>query len=152
MTGGKKPPGSVLFVCNLNAVRSPMAEALMKKLHGERIYVDSAGIEPGETDAFAVAVMEEAGLDIARHVPTSFEDIDPASFDLIVCLTPEAHARVREATRAAAVDVEYWPTVDPFIANGSGSREQRLHAYRELRDQLRRLIGERFGARGRAAN
>ena len=152
MAVGEKPPGSVLFVCNLNAVRSPMAEALMKKLHGGRVYVDSAGIAPGRADAFAAAVMEEAGLDISRHVPMSFEEIDPASFDLIVCLTPEAHARVRDVTKAVAVEVEYWPTIDPFVANGSGSREQRLHVYRELRDQLRRLIDERFGARGRAAN
>lgn len=142
----KKLPGSVLFTCNLNSVRSPMAEALTKSLYGKRIFVDSAGLEPAARDPFAVSVMSEIGIDMTGDHPLGIEAVDIGSFDLVICLTPETCGRVTALSRGQAVDVEFWPTLDPFAAGEGGSREQRLEAYRRLRDDLRRMIEERFGA------
>jgi protein-tyrosine-phosphatase len=135
-------PGSVLFCCTQNALRSPMAEGIAKMLHGRRIFVDSVGMRPGELDPFAVAVMDEIGIDISRHRPKTFDNLEDTSFDLIVSLSPEAHHRALEMTRTMACEVEFWNTFDPSIVEGS--REVRLDAYREVRDTLARRIRERF--------
>jgi protein-tyrosine-phosphatase len=140
-------PRAVLFACGMNAVRSPMATALMGQMFGKSVYVGSAGVQKGELDPFAVAVMEEVGIDIARHRPVTFEeleDLEGLNFDLIVTLSPPAHHKAMQLTRTVAADVEYWPTVDPTAAEGN--REQRLAAYREVRDQLLTRIRERFGS------
>src|SRR5689334_16337305 len=142
-------PQSVLFACGLNSVRSPMAAALFKHLFGHLAYVGSAGVRKGELDPFAVAVMEEIGHDIAKHKPMTFEELEDwegLNFDLIVTLSPEAHHKALDLTRTVAADVEYWPTVDPTVTEGS--REQRLDAYRAVRDQLIARIGERFAKGG----
>ena len=134
----------------MNAVRSPMAAALCKELFGKSIKVGSAGVQSGELDPFAVAAMEEIGIDIARHKPVTFEELDDLEglkFDLIVTLSPPAHHKALELTRTLGAAVEYWPTVDPTAAE-EGSREQRLNAYREVRDQLMARIRERFGRPG----
>jgi protein-tyrosine-phosphatase len=139
-------PQAVLFACGLNSVRSPMAAALFKHLFGRVTYVGSAGVRKGELDPFAVAAMEEIGLDIAKHRPITFEeleDLEGLNFDLIVTLAPEAHHRALDLTRRLALDVEYWPTPDPTIAEGN--REQRLESYRAVRDQLLTRIRRRFG-------
>jgi protein-tyrosine-phosphatase len=137
-------PGAVLFACNLNRVRSPMAEALVKQLYGTSIYVDSCGLRPtGDFDPFAVQVMRELGVDLSRHHAKSFDDLDPSAFDLLVSLTPEAHQRAAEMTRHAAVEIDHWPTFDPTLARGS--REAVLDAYRGVRDTLAARIVERFG-------
>jgi len=139
-------PQSVLFACGLNSVRSPMAAALFKHLFGHLAYVGSAGVRTGELDPFAVAAMEEVGLDIAKHRPMTFEELEDwegLNFDLIVTLSPEAHHKALELTRTIAADVEYWPTPDP--TDTEGSREQRLDAYRTVRDMLMRKIKDRFG-------
>ena len=138
-------PLAVLFACGLNSVRSPMAAALFGQMFGRGIYVGSAGVRKGELDPFAVAAMAELGVDISRHRPITFEeleDLEGLNFDLIVTLSPEAHHRALELTRTSAVDVEYWPTPDP--TDLEGNREQRLDAYREVRDQLSSRIRERF--------
>jgi protein-tyrosine-phosphatase len=138
-------PQAVLFACGLNSVRSPMAAALFRHMFGRTTYVGSAGVRRGELDPFAVAAMDEIGLDIAKHRPMTFEDLEDwegLNFDLIVTLAPEAHHKAIELTRTVAADVEYWPTPDPTIQEGN--REQRLDAYREVRDQLMRRIRERF--------
>jgi protein-tyrosine-phosphatase len=138
-------PLAVLFACGLNSVRSPMAAALFGQMFGRGIYVGSAGVRKGELDPFAVAAMAELGVDISRHRPITFEeleDLEGLNFDLIVTLSPEAHHRALELTRTSAVDVEYWPTPDP--TDLEGNREQRLGAYREVRDQLSSRIRERF--------
>jgi protein-tyrosine-phosphatase len=138
-------PLAVLFACGLNTVRSPIAAGLFAQLFGRASYVGSAGVRKGELDPFAVAVMAEIGLDISRHKPVTFEELDEwegLNFDLIITLAPEAHHRALELTRTSAVDVEYWPTADPTDAEGS--REQRLDAYREVRDQLLDRIRQRF--------
>jgi protein-tyrosine-phosphatase len=141
-------PLAVLFACGLNAIRSPMAAAMLRQMLGSSIYVGSAGVRKGEQDPFAIAVMAEIGLDISRHKPLTFEELDDLeglNFDLIVTLAPEAHHRALEITRTNAVDVEYWPTPDPSVVEGS--REQRLEAYRAVRDQLLTHINERFAAK-----
>lgn len=141
-------PQAVLFACGMNAVRSPMAAGLFQQLFGKSVYVGSAGVQKGELDPFAVAVMEEIGIDISRHKPITFEeleDVEGLSFDLIVTLSPPAHHKALELTRTIAADVEYWPTVDP--TGIEGNREQRLEAYREVRDAMLAHIRERFGSR-----
>lgn len=132
----------MLFACSMNSVRSPMAEAILKHLAGTRVYVDSAGVRPGELDPFAVAVMDEIGIDLARHRPKTFADLNDSSFDVVVSLAPEAHHRALEMTRTMAIDAEYWPTLDPTAT--VGSREQILDAYRSVRDGLFRRIKQRF--------
>jgi protein-tyrosine-phosphatase len=139
-------PQAVLFSCGLNAVRSPIAAGLFRHLFGKRIYVASAGVQKGELDPFAVAVMEEIGIDISRHRPHTFEELDDLegfNFDLIITLSPPAHHKALELTRTLASDVEYWATPDPTAIEGS--REQRLDAYRAVRDQLLAHMRERFG-------
>jgi len=138
-------PQAVLFACGLNSVRSPIAAALFAQLIGHAIDVGSAGVRKGELDAFAIAVMAEIGLDISRHKPVTFEELEDwegFNFDLIVTLAPEAHHRALELTRTSGADVEYWPTADPSAVEGN--REQRLDAYREVRDQLLARIRQRF--------
>jgi protein-tyrosine-phosphatase len=141
-------PQAVLFACGLNSIRSPMAMALFRQMFGKRIYVTSAGVRKGEPDPFAVAVMEEIGIDISRHHPQTFEEIEEwegLNFDLIITLSPEAHHRALDLTRTVAAEVEYWPTPDP--SDAGGNREQVLESYRRVRDQLMQKIKERFGGR-----
>ena len=142
-------PQAVLFACGMNAVRSPMAAGLFGQLLGKSVYVKSAGVQKGELDPFAVAVMEEVGIDISRHKPIDFEeleDLEGLNFDLIVTLSPPAHHKALDLTRTVAAAVEYWPTVDP--TGIEGSREQKLDAYREVRDTLMAQIRKRFGRAG----
>ncbi len=139
-------PGSVLFCCTLNSIRSPMAEGLLKYLHGKRIYVDSVGVRAGEIDGFAIAAMDEIGIDLTKHRSKTFEDLEDTSFDLIISLSPEAQHSAVEMTRTMACDVEYWPTLDPSVIEGN--REERLEAYRQVRDTLLARIRERFTPSG----
>ncbi len=135
-------PSSVLFACTLNSIRSPIAEALMKHLHGQRIYVDSVGVRAAEIDPFAVAVMDEMGIDLGKHRAKTFDDLEDTSFDLVVSLSPEAQHSAVELTRTMACEVEFWPTFDPTAVEGG--REEVLGAYRLVRDQIRKRILERF--------
>jgi len=137
MESGRRPQ-SILFCCTFNAVRSPMAEAIARYYYGREIYFASAGVRAGELDPFAVAAMDDIGIDIAKYRPHTFEDLEDSSFDLIVSLSPEAHHKALEFTRTLAVDVVYWPTVDPTAVQGS--REQMLDAYRMVRDGLKKRI------------
>ena len=139
---------AVLIACTMNAVRSPMAAAMLRHLTGQKLYVESAGVRAGELDPLAVAAMEEIGLEIGKHRPRCFEDLEDSSFDLVITLSPEAQHKAMELTRTAATRVEYWPTQDPTAVDGS--REQRLLAYRAVRDQLMERLKERFLARAAA--
>ncbi|HKQ10855.1 MAG TPA: arsenate reductase ArsC [Rhizomicrobium sp.] len=134
--------GAVLFACTLNAVRSPMAAAMLRHLTRGGIYIESAGVRAGNLDPLAVEAMGEIGLEIAKHKPRRFEDLEDGSFDLVITLSPEAQHKAVELTRTAATQVEYWPTMDPTAVDGS--REQRLAAYRVVRDQLMRRLKQRF--------
>ena len=137
-----KLPGAILFMCGMNAIRSPMAEALAKSLLPAGVYVASAGVRPGVRDTFVDVVLDEIGLSLGRKQPQLLEDLEDAFFDVIVTLTPEAHHLALELTRASAVEVIYWPTLDPTVA--TETREQIISAYRAVRDQLQMLIETRL--------
>lgn len=142
-------PTSVLFCCDHNAVRSPMAEGMMKKYYGQDIYVQSAGVyNDMEIDGFSIAVCEEIGIELARHRSRSFDEMqdwgdDLAAFDLVVALSPASQRRALELTRYFHLEVEYWPVLDP---TGLGeARDEKLKSYRETRDQIRARMLDRFG-------
>ncbi|MEM6972353.1 MAG: low molecular weight phosphatase family protein [Pseudomonadota bacterium] len=143
-------PGAILFCCNHNAIRSPLAEALMKSLHGRRVFVQSCGVrEHDEVDPFMTVVAGEIGIDMARHRPRSFEQMeawgdDITSYDVIVALSPAAQRQALERVQGSSVEVLYWPTLDP---SGIGeSREQKLAAYRQTRDQVAGHLATTFGS------
>jgi len=136
-------PSSVLFACSQNSVRSPMAEAIAKRLYGHVAYIDSVGVRALEVDNFAAAVLDELGIDVHRHHAKTFDDVEPSSFDLIVTLSPEAHHRALDFTRNTATAVEYWPVPDATAIEGSS--EARLEAYRRVRDMILQRIKARFG-------
>jgi len=135
-------PGSILFLCGMNAIRSPMAEALARDILPPSIFVASAGVRAGERDPFVDAVLAERGLTLGSHQPQTLDDLEDAYFDLIVTLAPEAHHAALELTRSMSVDVEYWPMPDPTTA--AGAREHILEAYREVRNRLEDRIRKRF--------
>jgi protein-tyrosine-phosphatase len=141
----RKPsqPRSVLFLCGMNSVRSPTAELLARRILPRDTYVASAGVRRGERDPFVDAVLAEQGLSLGERQPQTLDEMEDDYFDLIVTLAPEAHHRALELTRSLAVDVEYWPTPDPTVA--TGTREQIVAAYRDMRERLERRIADRFG-------
>jgi arsenate reductase len=129
-----------------------MAEGLMKSLYGTRAYVQSAGVKNDmEIDGFSIAACRELGIELSRHRSRSFDEMeqwgdDLGQFDLIVALSPASQRQVLERTRAQHLEVEYWPILDP---TGLGeTREQKLAAYRQARDQIRARILDRFGPPG----
>ncbi len=134
---------SVLFVCGENALRSPMAEGIVKSLYGERVYVDSVGVRAGALDQMAVAAMEEVGIDISGHRAKPLDELLDGSFDIVISLTEEAHRHALDLTSGSASEVEHWATNDPSLVEGS--REIRLAAYREVRDALTARIRARLG-------
>jgi protein-tyrosine-phosphatase len=141
-------PSAVLFACTMNAVRSPMAAAILRHLAGPRLYVASAGVRAGAPDPFVATVMDEIGIDLSTHDPRTLAELNDTSFDLIVTLSPEAHHQALELTRTMAVDVEYWPTFDASIMQGQGNRDQVLDSYRAVRDMLFTRIKKRFALTG----
>ena len=142
-------PHSVLFCCDHNAVRSPMAEGLMKKFYGQDVYVQSAGVHNDlEVDGFAVSVCEELGVELSRHRSRSFEEMqqwgdDLSGFDLVIALSPASQRLALDMTRLFHLEVEYWPIMDP-TGIGEG-REAKLMAYRQSRDQIVERMVARFG-------
>jgi arsenate reductase len=142
-------PSSVLFCCDHNSVRSPMAEGLMKKYYGQAAYVQSAGVHSElEIDGFAIAVCAELGVELSRHRVRSFDEMqqwgdDLTGFDLIVALSPASQRQALELTRYYHLDVEYWPILDP--TGLADTRESKLAAYRQSRDQIRDRMLARFG-------
>ncbi len=136
-------PSAVLFACTMNSVRSPMAEAIMKFLHGHQVYVDSAGVRSKDIDGYAITVMDEIGIDLSRHHAKTFDDLEDDYFDIVITLSPEAQHSAIELTRVMACDVEFWNTMDPSLIE-SEDREVVLDAYRQVRDQLMQRIKDRF--------
>jgi protein-tyrosine-phosphatase len=137
-------PNSVLFMCGMNAIRSPMAEIIARNYLPKDVFVASAGVNAGEPDQFVEEVLNENGLTLGRHQPQTLDELEDSFFDLIITLSPEAHHAALELTRTMPVDVEYWPTFDP---SGLGdSRDQKLSGYRAVRDELERRIHKRFPA------
>lgn len=139
-----KMPGAVLFMCGMNSIRSPIAEAIARRQLPKSVYVASAGVRRGERDPFVDVVLDEIGLGLGRHQPHLLDDLEDDYFDLIITLAPEAHHKALDLTRSWSVDVEYWPTPDPTVV--TGTREQILDAYRGVRDHISRLVGSRFVA------
>jgi protein-tyrosine-phosphatase len=146
----KKLPQSVLFCCDHNAVRSPMAEGIMKKFYGTGTYVQSVGVHNDlDIDGFSIAVCKEMGVELSRHRSRSFDVMeewgdDLSSFDLVIALSPASQRRALELTRFFHLEVEYWPILDP---TGLGeTREQKLASYRQARDQIVTRLKERWGA------
>lgn len=137
-----KRPTSVLFVCGKNAIRSPIAELLARKVLPSNMFIASAGVQRGERDPFVDAVLVEEGLSLDDRQPRGLEELADGYFDLIITLTPLAHHTVLEKMRGFSVDVEYWPTPDPTLV--TGSREQIMNAYRDVRDRLKRQITQRL--------
>jgi protein-tyrosine-phosphatase len=142
-------PQSVLFCCDHNAVRSPMAEGIMKQFYGTDTYVQSVGVKNDlEIDGFSIAVCKELNVELSRHRSRSFDEMeewgeDLSSFDLVVALSPASQRRALELTRFYHIDVEYWPILDQ---TGLGeSREAKLVSYRQARDQVIERLQERWG-------
>ncbi|EAU43943.1 MULTISPECIES: arsenate-mycothiol transferase ArsC [Salipiger] len=143
-------PQSVLFCCDHNAVRSPMAEGIMKKLYGFDTYVQSVGVVNDlDIDGFAIAVCREIGVELDKHRSRSFEELEEmgealSGFDLIVAMSPASQRAALDLTRYYHLTVEYWPVMDP---TGLGeSREMKLNAYRQTRDQITDKLKSRWGA------
>lgn len=142
-------PQSILFCCDHNAVRSPMAEGIMKKLYGTGTYVQSAGVKNDlEIDGFCISVCKEIDVELSRHRSRSFDEMvqwgdDISSYDLVIALSPASQRRALELTRFYHLDVDYWPIMDP---TGLGeSRQAKLESYRQTRDQILERIIARWG-------
>lgn len=142
LTAEGKAPGAILFMCGMNAIRSPIAEAIARSILPSNTYIRSAGVRAGERDPFVDVVLEEIGLSLGRHMPKTLDELEDDYFDLIITLSPQAHHAALELTRANAVEVVYWPTMDP--TGETGGREQILDAYREVRDHISALIESRL--------
>ena len=144
-----KLPQSILFCCDHNAVRSPMAEGLMKKFYGSKTYVQSAGVlADKDIDGFSIAVCAELDIELARHKSRSFDEMQKlgdelSSFDLIVALSPASQTAAAKITRFYALQVDYWPIIDP-TGIGEG-REENLVSYRKARDQIIERLITKFG-------
>ena len=140
----KKGISAILFACNINAVRSAMAEAMIKVTYPGKIFADSCGVSPGNPDGFAIAVMEEIGINLNTHQPKSFDDLDSAFYDVIISFSPEAHEAAVALTQSMDCETLYWPVDN--LANLTGSRDERLRAYRHVRDiiqcNLERYLGK----------
>ena len=130
----KKGISAILFACNINAVRSAMAEAMIKVTYPGKIFVDSCGVSPGNPDGFAISVMEEIGINMNTHQPKSFDDLDSAFYDVIISFSPEAHEAALALTQSMDCETLYWPVDN--LANLNGSRDERLRAYRHVRDTI----------------
>ncbi|MEO3386290.1 low molecular weight phosphatase family protein [Mesorhizobium sp. CAU 1741] len=143
MDGTGRIPRSILFLCGMNAIRSPMAEAIARSMLPRDVFIASAGVRAGPRDPFVDAVLAERGLSLGDRQPQRLDDLEDAYFDLIVTLAPEAHHAALELTRTTAVDVEYWPTADP--SGAVGTRERIMEAYRDVGERLQARIATRFG-------
>ena len=138
----KQLPGTVLFACTHNMIRSPMAEGLMKSMFPNKIFVDSCGLNAGVPDGFVIAVMDEIGIDMSNHTPKSFDDLDDEFFDMIICFSESSYAQAQEMSRNKSSEVLYWPVYDAALV--SDNREKRLVAYREVRDSIAEKLKETF--------
>lgn len=140
-------PRSILFLCGMNAIRSPMAEVLARQVLPQGVFIASAGVRAGQRDPFVDAVLAEKGLSLGERQPQRLDDMEDDYFEMIVTLSPQAHHAALELTRSMAVEVEYWPTADPSTA--TGTRDRIMEAYRDVRDRLEARIRERFARTGR---
>ena len=124
----------LLFLCVANSARSQMAEGLARARFGGRVRIASAGSSPASVNPFAIAALDEVGIDISAHRSRSVDEIDPASVDLVVTLCAEevCPAFPGQARRL------HWPLPDP--AGGAGSDAERLAGFRAVRDEIARRL------------
>jgi protein-tyrosine-phosphatase len=141
-TDTRTKPRSILFLCGMNSIRSPMAEAIARSMLPRDQFVTSAGVHKGEPDPFVAAILSEHGLNPPERTPHTLDELEDDYFELIITLAPEAHHRALELTRSQPVEVEYWPLQDPSVA--TGTRDQILEAYRQVRNTLESKIRSRF--------
>ena len=141
-------PTSMLICCTTNALRSAMAEGMVRCLRGRAFRVSSAGVRAGTLDQFAVSVMDEIGIDISGHCPKDFHKLPGGSFDSIVSLSPEAQHHMLNFKGAQRSQLIFWNTFDPSATEGN--REVRLSAYRAVRDTLFNRLKEYFIETGMA--
>ncbi len=139
---GADLPKSVLFVCNMNQIRSPMAEFLMRDLLGDKVFVQSAGLYTGDEDGFMQAIMAERNIDVSSHIPESLDELEDSFVDLVITLTEQARDGCEDFFRDQAVQLEHWETENPSIT--LGNREAVLAAYRKTRKELEKRIRDRF--------
>ena len=142
MTDKPVLPGTVLFACTHNMIRSPIAEGLTKAMFPNKVFVDSCGIYAGVPDGFVITVMEEVGIDMSAHKPKSFADLEDEYFDLIICFSQESYELAQDLAKGKSTEVEYWPVFDAAL--GSDAREERLQAYRQVREIISEKLNIRF--------
>ena len=124
----------LLFLCVANSARSQMAEGLARARFGDRVRIASAGSSPGTVSPFAIAALDELGIDISAQRSKSVDTIDRASVDLVVTLCAE---EVCPAFRGAARRL-HWPLPDP--AGAAGSDVEKLDGFRTVRDEIARRL------------
>lgn len=139
----KKNPSSVLFVCHLNSIRSPMAEGLCKKLYGDRIYAQSCGLEAGELNDLMVAVMREKGIDLSEHEAQTLENLTDTSFDIVIAFTENAGEAAKAAFEGIDTEILIWPTPDP--THGVLDVRAMMNNYRSVRDFIEGRLKKQFG-------
>lgn len=142
-------PGSVLFMCNMNQIRSPMAASLARSFYGRRMYVRSAGVQRGSEDGFMIGAMREVGIDVSGHQAKHFSELGDTSFDLVIALSDKAHSYAEAISATFAMEIEHWEIEDPSLARGT--REQIMMVYRAVRDDLALRILDRFGPKDPSA-
>ena len=139
---------SVLFCCNYNSVRSPMAEGIFKKLIDQRIFVQSAGVfDTLEIDGFTVKVCDEINVKLSKHRVRSLKEMEKeggftGGFDLVVALTKESLEEVRKYSRYSSVMIEDWIVEEPV--KDENDINQTIGSYRNTRDIILKKINERF--------
>ena len=144
MMGLQTLPGTVLFACTHNMIRSPIAEGLTKAMFPNKVFVDSCGIYKGAPDGFVITVMEEIGIDMLSHQPKNFADLENEYFDLIICFSAESYEVAKDFADGKSSEVIYWPVFDAALA--SDVREERLAAYRQVRDTISDQLNKQFNA------
>ena len=136
-------PKSVLFVCTLNSIRSPMAEGLMKQRYSSDIYIQSCGLEAGEFNDLMVAVMKEKGIDMSAHSSRTLESLSDTSFDVAIAFTEDVAGALKAVFDDSDTDIELWPTPDP-TADAMDVRAM-MNNFRAVRDTIEARIVRKFG-------
>lgn len=136
-------PRGLLFVCVANSARSQMAEGIARALAPRGVQVWSAGSRPTQVRPEAIAVLREIGIDISTHRSKAVADIPVEAVDAVVTLCAEEECPVVPG-RARRL---HWALPDPATATGD-----RLPAFRQVRDELRRRIAAIFPDAGEEAD
>ncbi len=135
-----KSPQSVLFCCNYNSVRSPMAEGILKKMIGKKIFVQSAGVfDSLEIDGFTVKVCDEIDIKLRKHRVRSLSEMEKqggfiGSFDLVIAFTKESMKEVQKYATFSSVNIEKWVVKEPL--KDENNFNQTLDSYRKARDVI----------------